>query len=228
MKKRLEKIISSQNNLSRKEIKKEIKIGNVLVDGQIQKDPAFKINPLINKIVFKNEEIEYQEFIYIVLNKPKNYVCATKDKDQSTIMDLINRYNNFDLHIVGRLDKDTTGIVLLTNDGQWTHELKSPKKNVEKEYEVVLKNNLTEEMIINIQAEMKLDNKILKPIKITNNVMNKCNITLTEGKYHQIKRMFYNVGNEVVELNRIRVGNLKLNDLNLLIGEWKDIDKNLI
>jgi 16S rRNA pseudouridine516 synthase len=118
MKKRLEKIISSQNNLSRKEIKKEIKIGNVLVDGQIQKDPAFKINPLINKIVFKNEEIEYQEFIYIVLNKPKNYVCATKDKDQSTIMDLINRYNNFDLHIVGRLDKDTTGIVLLTNDGQ--------------------------------------------------------------------------------------------------------------
>jgi 16S rRNA pseudouridine516 synthase len=74
-------------------------------------------------------------------------------------------------------------------------------------------------MIINIQAEMKLDNKILKPIKITNNVMNKCNITLTEGKYHQIKRMFYNVGNEVVELNRIRVGNLKLNDLNLLIGE---------
>ena len=225
---RLEKMISSQNNWSRKQVKKEIKMGKVLVDNKIQKDPSFKINPLINEVIFNQEKIEYKEFVYIVLNKPKNYVCATKDNFQATVMELIDQYSNLKLHIVGRLDKDTTGMVLLTNDGEWSHKLKSPKANIEKEYEVVLKHDFTESMLIKIQSEMILDNKILKPIKIIKNEKNKCNIILTEGKYHQIKRMFHMVDNEVIELNRIRIGKLNLKELELEIGDWKEIDENLI
>ncbi len=226
MKIRLEKIISSQNNLSRKQVKKLIQLGNVLVNDKIEKNPSLKIDPLINKVIFNNKIIEYKEFIYIALNKPKKYICATKDNFQPTILELVNEYSHFNLHIAGRLDKDTTGLVLLTNDGNWSYKLKGPKANIEKEYEVTLKHNLTKSMIKQLQGEIILDNKILKPIKIIQKEINTCNIILSEGKYHQIKRMFHLVDNEVVELNRIRIGRLRLEDLDIAIGEWKEINDN--
>ncbi len=226
MKIRLEKIISSQNNWSRKQTKKSIQLGNILVDNKIERDPSLKIDPLISKIIFDGKVVVYKEFVYIALNKPKNYLCATKDNFQSTILELIDEYSHLNLHIVGRLDKDTTGLVLLTNDGIWSHKLKSPKINVEKEYEVTLKNNLTELAIKKLQGKIILDNKILKPIKIIPKQPNTCNVILTEGKYHQIKRMFHMVDNEVIELNRIRIGKLELKDLNIAIGEWKEINNN--
>ncbi|MGL5308430.1 MAG: pseudouridine synthase, partial [Metamycoplasmataceae bacterium] len=165
MKIRLDKFMSSQNFGSRNHVKKLIKTKIIAIDGQIVSDNSIKIDPLINKITFKNKIIEYKKFIYIVLNKPKNYVCANKDNLNKTIFDLINKYENLNLHIVGRLDKDTTGMVLLTNNGEWTHKLKAPNSNIEKEYNVILKNELNDEMIEKIQSHIILDNKILKPIK---------------------------------------------------------------
>lgn len=227
MKMRLEKFMASQNFGSRSEVKKIIKSGDVFVDNQQILDPAFKVDPNQNKISFNNEIIEYKKFLYIALNKPKNYVCASKDNLHSTVLDLVEQYQNFDLHIVGRLDKDTTGLVLLTNDGVWSHKLKSPKSNTEKEYEVTLEKPLDKLMIEKIQSKLILDNKILKPIKFKQTEANKCNVILTEGKYHQVKRMFHLIGNEVTELNRIRIGNFQLKDFNLKPGKWKEINIDL-
>ncbi|MGL5733116.1 MAG: pseudouridine synthase [Metamycoplasmataceae bacterium] len=226
MKIRLEKFISSQNFGSRNNVKKIIKAKRVMVDGLIIDDYSLKIDPLVNKVSIDNKVIDYKEFIYIVLNKPKDYVCANKDSLNKTVFDLINKYENSNLHIVGRLDKDTTGLVLLTNNGNWSHKLKSPKSNTEKEYNVILKSKLTDEMIIKIQSDIILDKKILKPIKFIQTGDNSCNIILTEGKYHQVKRMFHYVGNEVLELNRTRIGEFKLEDFDIKIGEWKEFDIN--
>lgn len=226
MKIRLEKFISSQNFGSRNCVRKSIKSKKVSVNGKITIDYSLKIDPLIDKVKFDNKIIEYKKFIYIALNKPKSYICATKDYLNKTVIELIDGYQDFNLQIVGRLDKDTTGLVLLTNDGDWSHKLKAPKSNTQKEYEVTLKNKLTKMMIEKIQSEFILDNKTLKPIIFIKKSDNKCNIILTEGKYHQIKRMFHLIGNEVIELNRIRIGEFKLEDFKIKIGEWKEIDIN--
>ncbi|MGL5617746.1 MAG: pseudouridine synthase [Metamycoplasmataceae bacterium] len=226
MKIRLEKFISSQNFGSRNQVKKMIKAKRIKVDYKIVDDYSFKIDPHINKVLIDNKIIDYKDFIYIVLNKPKGYVCANKDKLNKTVFDLINKYENTNLHIVGRLDKDTTGLVLLTNDGDWSHKLKSPKSNTEKEYNVLLMNKLTNEMVVKIQSNIILGNKILKPIRFLKTSDNSCNVILTEGKYHQIKRMFHFVGNEVLELNRSRIGKFRLEDLKIKIGAWKEININ--
>lgn len=227
MKIRLEKFMSSQNFGTRSEVKKIIKLGYVMVDKKTISNPSFKLDPLTCKVAVNNKDVEYQKYIYIALNKPKNYVCASNDNLHMTIFDLIDsNYKNANLHIVGRLDKDTTGLVIITNDGNWSHKLKSPKSNTEKEYEVVLGKPLTELMIEKIKSQLVLDNKILKPIKFKKTGLNTCNIILTEGKYHQVKRMFHLIDNEVIELNRIRVGDFRLKELNILIGEWREINVN--
>jgi len=155
--------------------------------------------------------------------EPKNYVCANKDNLHLTIFDILSNYKNIVLRIVGRLDKDTTGLILLTNDGNWSHNLKAPKSNIEKEYEVILRNPISNLMIEKINSELILDNKKLKPIIFLQTGFNTCNIILNEGKYHQIKRMFHLVNNDVLELKRIRIGEFKLEEFNLLEGEWKKI-----
>ncbi len=222
MKIRLEKFISSQNFGTRSEVKKIIKSGGIFVDNKIQKDGSIKIDPLINRVSINNILIEYHEFIYIALNKPKNYVCATKDNVNLTVIDLIDKYKNMKLHIVGRLDKDTTGLVLLTNNGNWSHKLKSPNSNTNKEYEVTLKKPLDDLMIKKLKSQLILDKKVLKPIMIIKIKLNHCNVILTEGKFHQVKRMFKLVGNEVIELNRISIGEYKLKDFNIPLGNWKE------
>ncbi|MGL4252091.1 MAG: pseudouridine synthase [Metamycoplasmataceae bacterium] len=226
MKIRLEKFISSQNFGSRNHVRKIIKSRRVQVDGIIVDDYALKIDPSINTILIDDKIIQYKKFIYIALNKPKDYICANKDNFNKTVFDLIDKYESSNLHIVGRLDKNTTGLVLLTNNGDWSHKLKSPNSNTEKEYNVVLKKKLTDEMIRKIQSEIVLDNKILKPIKFIKTSDNSCNVVLTEGKYHQVKRMFHFVGNEVIELNRTRIGKFNLEKLNIKIGQWKEINAN--
>ncbi|MGL6125181.1 MAG: pseudouridine synthase [Metamycoplasmataceae bacterium] len=226
MKIRLEKFMSSQNFGSRNQVKKIIKSKRVSVDGEIIIDYSFKIDPSSNQVKLDNKVIDYKKFIYIMLNKPKGYVCATKDNFNKTVIELVDKHNNLNLHIVGRLDKDTTGLVILTNNGEWSHKLKSPKSNTEKEYHVTLKDKLSNEMVKKIQSEIILDNKVIKPIKFNQITDNECRVILTEGKYHQIKRMFNFIGNEVIELNRIRIGTFKLDNFNIGLGEWKEIDIN--
>lgn len=219
---RLDKFLSSQNLGTRKEVKEIIKNNKIFVNGDIVRDGGLKINTLTDEVKVNNIAITYKAFIYIVLNKPKGYICAATDNKNKTIMELLDTYKNIKLHIVGRLDKDTTGLVILTNDGNWSHNLKSPKSNTEKEYEVVLKKPLSDLMVEKINSELYLDNKKLKPIIFKQTSLTTCNIILTEGKYHQVKRIFHLIDNEVLNLKRIRIGNIKLSDLNIIEGKAKE------
>lgn len=223
MKIRLDKFLSSQNIGTRRAITKQLRLKKVVVNNEIIQQGSFKIDPKLDKVLFNNNVIKYSHFIYIAMNKPKNYICANKDKTKQTIIDLIKEPFAKSLHIVGRLDIDTTGLVLLTNDGGWTHSLKSPNSNIEKEYEVILRNDITQVMLTNLKSDIFLDNKLLKKVKIEKIHKNKCHIILTEGKYHQIKRMFHYVGNEVIKLKRIRIGEFYLKNLNIKEGEWTRI-----
>ncbi len=227
MKIRLDKYLSNNTEFSRSHIHKLIKCGYIFVNGKEVNDIAIKIDPDLDQINIEDEVVQQVGNIYIALNKPKQYLCTNSyEEDCPSILTLINETYAHDLHIVGRLDKDTTGLVILTNDGQFTHKIKNPKSNIDKEYEVILDKPLTNEMINKLKQPIKMDGKLLKPSLITNVAENKCNITIKEGKYHQIKRLFEMVNNKVVELNRIRIGNLKLNELNLELGYYTFIKEN--
>ncbi|MGL4343509.1 MAG: pseudouridine synthase [Metamycoplasmataceae bacterium] len=226
---RLDKFISLQKiTKSRNESRFFIKNKKIFVDNNVIVDPSFLIDPLVNEIKFNGNILKYDEYIYIALNKPKNYVCANKDNFNKSILELIEKKDNKNLHIVGRLDKDTTGLILLTNNGDWTHKLKTPKTNLEKEYYVLLERELTNQMIKDFLSPMKLDGKALKPVKIHQISSFEVNVILVEGKFHQIKRMFHNIGNNVIDLKRIRIGNLKLDDLKIKEKEYVKIDGNII
>ncbi len=222
---RIDKFIANYTKLTRTGAKKVLKQKRVKINNQFIQNAATKINPSNDEIMLDNKVIKYQKYIYIALNKPIDYLSATKDSSAKTIMALLKEYQHIDLSIVGRLDKDTTGLILLTNDGDWLHKMTSPKTNEEKEYEVTLEKPLDEEMIAILTSKMVLDGKETKPIKLTNIRGNKCNIILTEGKHHQVKRMFRNSNNIVTKLHRIRVGKYNLQDLNIPKGKSVEIKK---
>lgn len=163
--------------------------------------------------------------VIIVLNKPSGYVCALKDNLHPTVSSLIKE-NIKGLHIVGRLDKDTTGILLLTNDGQYTHNATHPKKHVTKIYQVSLKNEINNNDILVIEKGMQIDHgkTQLKPgkVEVINNKL--INLTITEGKFHQVKKMFFALNNEVINLHRIQFDNYKLEDYHLEKGEYKIVE----
>ncbi len=222
MKIRLDKFLTSQRNWTRSQVKPWIKSKRVFVNGISQQDPGFKINPTLDKVEFNHEEIKFQKHVYIALNKPKGFVCANKDNLHKTVFDIVSDYSHRKLFVVGRLDKDTTGLVILTDDGQWAHDLKSPKSNTEKEYFVTLRNNVKTSDVKVFKGPMYLDDKPLKPAFIKNIEKNMCNVILSEGKFHQVKRMFHKVNNEVIELHRTRIKDIDLAKLMLKIGEYKE------
>lgn len=169
-------------------------------------------------------KIKKDEIVYIALNKPKGYVCALKDNTAPTIMKLINgEYKG--LHIVGRLDKDTTGLIILTNDGSYTHKVTHPKKHVRKIYEVTLEKEFVLEDKLKIEQGMTIDHgkTKLKPGKVEIVKPNLIKLEITEGKFHQVKKMMSALNNKVTNLHRIQFDNLELKDLNLKNGEWKEI-----
>lgn len=163
--------------------------------------------------------------VYIALNKPKGYVCALKDNLHPTVMELINE-DIKNLHIVGRLDIDTTGLLIITNDGKYTHNATHPKKHVSKTYQVTLKKPITSENVKTIEDGMFIDHgeTKLKPGKVEVVSDNIVNLTISEGKFHQVKKMFFALDNEVVNLHRISFDKYSLADLKIKIGEYKIID----
>lgn len=225
---RLDKLISNNSISSRKEVNKLIRKKIVTVNNSIIIDPSFDVD--INKDVVKIDGVvvDVVQNVYIALNKPSGYVCSNSENDGDSVFNLIEKNYIKDLHIVGRLDKDTTGLVIITNDGNFTHQIKSSKYQIEKEYEVELKNDLTNDMKKKLNKDIYLDGKKLKLFKLTNINKNKLNITLVEGKYHQIKRIFELVNNSVVKLKRIRIGNLKLQDLEIDESKYVFINKENI
>lgn len=218
---RLDKVISSVGYWSRKEIKETCKKGRITVNGVVVTDSSVKIDETADVIAVDGEILSYQKYHYFMLNKPQGYVSSTCD-NQDTVLDLLNEPYR-DLFPVGRLDKDTEGLLLITDDGPLAHQLLSPKKHVEKEYEVVLAKPLDTKHKEKIEAGITIDhNEVCKPCTIQQTDETHCNIILTEGKFHEVKRMFATVGNEVISLKRIRMKHLLL-DNQLKPGEYREL-----
>ncbi len=220
---RLDKIIASQFNISRNDARKHIRWGKVTVEGKAIRDPATQVSPEA-KIVYKGQALDYKEHIYILMNKPKGVLSATTDKNKKTVIDLVPenlRRNN--LFPVGRLDKDTTGLLIITDDGEFAHNAISPKKDVLKTYVATLDGEITSEMAELFANGVTLaDGAVCKKASLKPLGDMKAEIKITEGKYHQIKRMFGVVGLGVNELCRVAFGELKLPN-NLEEGECVEL-----
>ena len=220
---RIDKIISKQTYYTRKEIKKLISQGLVYVDGEQVKKPESKYEENNISIKINGKEIQIKKHIYLLLNKPKGYISSTEISSQKTVIDLVpEEYKNRNLFPAGRLDKDTTGLMLITDDGEFAHNILSPRKHVKKEYEVTLDIPVTETMKKGFKEGVNLNDGECKAadLEITGEYTAK--VTITEGRYHQIKRMFGCYGAKVVELNRICMGNLYVSE-ELKLGEVKEL-----
>ena len=223
---RLDKFLANSGIGSRKEVKELIKQGLVFVNDERIKNSDKNIDEIKDIIKIRDKCIEYRKYVYIMLNKPQNVISATEDNKHKTVIDLIKGYDTYNIFPVGRLDIDTEGLLLLTNDGKLSHNLLSPKKHVEKEYFVKLKENINDIDINKVENNIQLeDGYICKKAKIKRLSKNELNISITEGKFHQVKRMFKAVGNEVIFLKRVRMANILL-DKNLKSGEYRELTED--
>ncbi|MGB4262431.1 MAG: pseudouridine synthase [Fervidobacterium sp.] len=221
---RLDKFLSNAHVGTRSEVKEYIKCGMVQVNSVTIRDPAYHV--LEDDIVtFGGEQILGHRNIYILLHKPTGYVSTTSDREPS-VLNLVDHPYLDELHIAGRLDKDVEGLLILTNDGDFTHKLISPKKHVEKEYHVHTARpiKITDSMKALVHNGIILDNVTrTMPGKIEQLSENLISITIVEGKYHQIKKMCAVLGIEWSKIIRIRIGNLRLGELEY--GKWKEITR---
>ena len=220
---RLDKYISTTTDYSRKDVKRLLKEGVVSVDGTIEKSPSRHILP--------DQTVSIDEIIlaqpgprYFMLHKPVGYVCATKDGEHPIVLDLLDEPNKEKLQIAGRLDIDTTGLVLITDDGKWNHAITSPNRQCHKTYYVCTAETISDETIDKFAKGLILEGERQRTKPATLDVLyaNEARLTISEGKYHQIKRMFGAVGNRVVELHRERIGNIIL-DPALEEGEYRPL-----
>ena len=208
---RLDKVISNQTGYSRKDIKELIRKKRVTVNGENAAKPELKVDPAMDRISVDGQEISVQKFVYLMLNKPKGYISATEDRSQQTVLDLVpEEYLHRNLFPAGRLDKDTTGLMLITDDGDFAHNILAPKKHVSKTYNVTIDIPMTEEMVTGFRDGVKLNDGECKAAGLTITGEHTGIVVLTEGRYHQIKRMFGCYGAKVTELERIAMGNLQL------------------
>ena len=222
---RLDKLLAHKGYGTRKEVKKIIKQGNVLVNQQVIVDDNYKVNLDNDVVKVFDEVIQYQKYVYIMLNKPSGYVCATSDLNHPTVIELINQYY-VNLSPVGRLDLDTEGLLLLTNDGQFAHQVISNKKFIPKVYYVELLNDFDISFIKDIENGIWLnENEQVRPAKIEIVDHKTIYLTITEGKYHQIKRMNHSCNNEVSYLKRVKIGQLELDNL-LELGEYRFLSES--
>ncbi len=226
-KQRLDKVLSNFGFGSRTEIKSAVKKGRVSVDGKTIKDSSIHVNPTECEIVMNGIKLEYRKYIYLMMNKPQGVISATTDTRQKTVFDIMpDEYKCFDLFPAGRLDIDTEGLVLMTNDGQLAHEILSPKKHVVKQYYAKVMGRVD---IADIQAFEKgvtLDdgyNTLPAKLEILkSDDISEIKLSIVEGKFHQVKRMFEAVDKKVIYLKRLSMGMLKL-DENLGLGECKEL-----
>jgi 16S rRNA pseudouridine516 synthase len=220
---RLDKYLADMGLGTRTEVKKDIKRGRISVNQEIIKSPEYKIDIQTDVVLADGKEIAYEKMVYYMLNKPQGVVSATEDRRDRTVLELIQEKKRKDLFPVGRLDKDTEGLLLITNDGELAHNLLAPKKHVDKKYFVRLKNALSEENRKHLEEGVDIgEDKLTMPSQVflLNEEKNEVEIIIREGKFHQIKRMFHAVENEVVFLKRLSMGSLVL-DENLLPGEYR-------
>jgi 16S rRNA pseudouridine516 synthase len=230
MKMRADKLMAHLGYGSRKEVKGLLKKGILTADGKSVKDGKTHIDTEKQEVEVFGEPVEYREFIYLMMNKPSGLISATEDETEETVIDLLTPEDAlFAPFPVGRLDKDTTGLLLLTNDGRLAHKLTSPKHKVDKEYRVELAEPLTKTAREKLEAGVELDDGYeTKPARVTQtDAATVIFLTIQEGKYHQVKRMMAACGNHVKELERVRMGTLFLDEI-LEAGEYRELtDKEL-
>ena len=224
---RIDKMLANLGYGSRKEVKQLLKSGAVKIDDVIVKDAKQHVDATKQTVTLNGEVIEYKEFIYLMMNKPQGVLSATEDSVGETVIDLLELGDQvYEPFPVGRLDKDTEGLLLITNDGQLAHKLLSPKKHVPKTYFAVIDQEVTDEDVKAFAEGVTLDDgyetkpgdlKILK-----SGIRSDIELTITEGKFHQVKRMFEAVGKKVIYLKRISMGPLPL-DETLELGEYREL-----
>ena len=223
---RIDKIIVSQTKYSRKEVKELVRQKRVTVNGETISKSDIKVDSQQDKIKIDGNEITIKKYVYLMLNKPKGYVSATEDKTMQTVLELVpEQYRHRNLFPAGRLDKDTTGLMIITDDGEFAHNILAPKKHVKKLYDVTIDIEVTEEMVEGFKNGVALNDGECKPSLLEITGKNTGQVTLIEGRYHQIKRMFGCYGAKVIELKRIGMGNLILPE-DLRMGQCRELTEN--
>jgi len=221
---RLDKFISQQLEVSRAIAGREIRARKITLNGEVVRDTAYKVQPQ-DVIEYDGHPLVVQHGPrYFMLNKPQGYVCSTDDPDHPTVLYFIDEPAAFKLHAAGRLDIDTTGLVLLTDDGQWSHRITSPRHHLAKRYLVELEAPLDPALVETFAAGIQLHNEktLTKPAELEILDEKAARLTLSEGRYHQVKRMFAAVGNHVVALHRERIGDIVLDEA-LGEGEYREL-----
>lgn len=224
---RLDKLLANMGYGSRKEVKQLVKDKVVMIDGVLAKSTSQHVDPIAQQIAVYGEVVAYREFIYVMLHKPPGVISATEDLRDTTVIDLLDpMLQHFAPFPVGRLDKDTEGLLLITNDGQLAHNLLSPKKHVPKVYYARIEGEVTEADGEAFAKGVILDDGYeTKPASlkiIASGEQSEIELTIQEGKFHQVKRMFEAVGKKVVYLKRLSMGSLQLDD-NLALGEYREL-----
>lgn len=227
---RLDKLLANMGYGSRKEVKQLLKEKAVTVDGCVVKDAAMKVDPDQQDVSVYGERIIYKEFIYLMMNKPPGVISATEDRYDETVIDLLDPLaQHFKPFPVGRLDKDTEGLLLITNDGYLSHNLLSPKKHVPKTYYATIDGIVTETDIEAFRQGVELDDGyVTKPgelVILKSDDISEIELTIQEGKFHQVKRMFEAVGKRVTYLKRLSMGPLVL-DETLELGDYRELTED--
>lgn len=226
---RLDKFIAQQLGVSRAIAGRLIRASHVTVDGDIVRDSAFKLQPE-QQVEYEGNSLTQQNGPrYFMLNKPQGYVCSTEDPDHPTVLYFLDEPVAHKLHAAGRLDIDTTGLVLMTDDGQWSHRITSPRHHCEKTYLVTLENPVSDSTAEQFARGVQLHNEkdLTKPAVLEVITQTEVRLTISEGRYHQVKRMFAAVGNHVVGLHRERIGEIVL-DPELEPGEYRPLTEEEI
>lgn len=218
---RLDKFLCDTKGITRKEAKDIVKRGQISVDGKVIKDSGFNFDPDKVRVSCGNEELFFEEFVYYMLNKPAGVVSATEDKTDKTVIDLFSLENKKGLFPVGRLDKDTVGLLLVTNDGAFGHHLTAPSHNVTKKYYVKTKAPITSADKAILENGIMLKNDGMTGKAVVEIISDEeIYLTISEGMYHQVKRMLKAVNNEVLYLKRVSIGSVNL-DPDLAEGSYR-------
>lgn len=231
---RLDKFLSEMSGWTRSEVKKIVRTGSVTVDGNEVKKPETKIDEKLSIVMVDGRQIKYNKYEYYMLNKPKGFVSATTDREHKTVVDIISSSEKKDLFPVGRLDIDTEGLLLITNDGELAHRLLAPKNHVEKTYYVEVSGILDDADVDAVEKGLDIgEEKNTIPAKmeilktdIQNNISS-CYLTIHEGKFHQVKRMMKKLGKTVTYLKRVSMGSLIL-DSKLKKGNYRKLTEQEI
>lgn len=223
---RIDKLLAHAGFGTRKQVKQIIKDKQVSVNDKIITNQGLHVDPNVDIVAVFGNEVKYNEYIYLMLNKPQNYITATYDEHDLTVLDLVpDEYSHIKLSPVGRLDKDTEGLILLTNDGKLNHKLTSPKSNIWKTYEAIVSGMVTKNHVEMFKSGVVLDDNyktkesLLEIMKYEDEYTHII-LSITEGKFHQVKRMFKAINMDVLYLKRTSIGNVQL-DNELLLGQCR-------